>query len=236
MIDYAVLWYGLAVTGLVVALGMAVRDGMQARVRHFDVPILDAINYLARTIPHSYRDSGSGRTSLLRTSPQRNVRRKLAGCRHEGRVQYAQADQCSTMQAAYANGCRGSTQPQYSSWSEVLACQLAGGVSRAACPHSRRVSHLAKRHRWIGIAGGSQCLNVQTTVTRRASTWPAPCSACSGEIASLRVFVLVRRWRPSRLRSGLGPYPSPGCSGRRLGDGRCYGRLPWPASEMRVSG
>ena len=58
IVDHAVLWYSLAAVGLAAAIGMAVWDWTQARVRYFDIPIRDAINHLAETVPHTYNRSG----------------------------------------------------------------------------------------------------------------------------------------------------------------------------------
>ena len=58
VIDHAVIWYALAGTSLVAATGAAVRDWRQSRIRHFDIPIRDAINHIAETVPHTYNSSG----------------------------------------------------------------------------------------------------------------------------------------------------------------------------------
>lgn len=66
VIDHVALWYTLAGASLVAAFGMAVWDWRQTRLRYFDIPILDAVNHLIQTEPHSYGQSGAAERLMFR--------------------------------------------------------------------------------------------------------------------------------------------------------------------------
>ena len=66
MIDHTLFWYGLAGIAFALTVGMVFRDLWLARVSYFDVPILDAINHLVQTTPHSYQRSGQAELHFFR--------------------------------------------------------------------------------------------------------------------------------------------------------------------------
>ena len=145
VIDHVALWYTLAGASLVAAFGMAVWDWRQTRLRYFDIPILDAVNHLIQTEPHSYGQWG-GRTSHVSLAPRGNVLWEIASHWKKGRDRHAKAHQRCAMQAANSTRCRYSTQPCGTLWDTLLAIRRpAGGVSWASHAKPRLVSPMEKR-------------------------------------------------------------------------------------------